>query len=49
MHHSKVYRAAQRLEDLQKAFKGIIYELTKHWLMDSVQRQPGGMSTIFIQ
>jgi len=30
MHCSKVYRAAQRLEDLQEEFKGIIYELVKH-------------------
>lgn len=30
MHRSKVYRAAQRLEDLPKEFKGIIYELAKH-------------------
>lgn len=30
MHWSKVYRAVQRLEDLQKEFKGIIYDLAKH-------------------
>lgn len=36
MHWSKVYRAVQRLEDLQKEFKGIIYDLAKHWLMESV-------------
>lgn len=36
MHWSKVYRAVQRLEDLQKEFKGIICDLAKYWLMDSV-------------
>lgn len=33
---SKVYRAAQRLGDLQE-FKGSIYKSTKHWLIDNIQ------------